>query len=125
MNRLTKMMLFVFLPIFLTISGEFILKIALNASPIVSGLAGVVQLITYSEALFGILCIVVGGVLWLVAMSKFELSFIYPFLSINYIVIMIGSDIALNESVGWNRYVAIGLIIIGLGVISRSPYSSR
>ena len=66
-----------------------------------------------------------GGILWLVAMSKFELSFIYPFMSLNYVVIIIGSQLLLNESVSLSRYIAVGFIGVGLFFISRSPYSEK
>ncbi len=66
-----------------------------------------------------------GTVLWLVAMSKFELSYIYPFLSLNYVIILIGSQWVLGESVSLLRYGSVLLIVIGLVIISRSPYFEK
>ena len=59
----------------------------------------------------------------MVAMSKFELSFLYPFMSLNYVIIVISADFILKEDVSLYRYVAIVFIMIGLAIISRSPYS--
>jgi drug/metabolite transporter (DMT)-like permease len=75
------------------------------------------------SAIFAVTIITLGGVLWLVAMSKYELSFIYPYLSINYISVLLGSQWVLHESVGWSRYVSVIFIVIGLVLISRSPHS--
>jgi len=63
--------------------------------------------------------------LWLIAMSKFELSYIYPFLSLNYVIILVGSQLLLGESVSLLRYGSVLLIVIGLVIISRSPYFEK
>ena len=65
--------------------------------------------------------ILAGSILWLYAMSKYQLSFLYPFLSMNFLIITVGSQILLHEKVSVTRYIAVGLIIIGLIVISKSP----
>ncbi len=114
---------FIFLPILLTVSGEFLLKNSLNAIELAPGLMGVVSFMTEPMILASLLLIVIGGFLWLIGMSKFELSFMYPFLSINYIVIILGSKFFLNESVSIYRFISALFIIVGLILISRSPYS--
>ena len=113
----------------MTTSGEFILKHSINHhSPGLVATSAHVPTAAESplrhvSAIFAVTIITLGGVLWLVAMSKYELSFIYPYLSINYISIVVGSQWILNESVGWSRYVSVIFIVIGLVLISRSPHS--
>jgi hypothetical protein len=75
--------------------------------------------------MFSVGTIFFGTVLWLIAMSKFELSYIYPFLSLNYVIILIGSQLVLGESVSLLRYGSVLLIVIGLVIISRSPYFEK
>lgn len=148
---------FILLPVFLTTTGEFILKFSINEvsqtkqilhieaengeteettvsqmdivtePPVQNGfinLKATLSSFLMNPAIIGAaLMITIGGILWLVAMSKFELSFIYPFLSINYVVIVLGSQLILNEKVSLFRYLSVILIVIGLIFISRSPYS--
>ena len=116
-----RLFVFIFPPIILTVLGEFILKYSINTVSIPISLESVFLLIQTPMVVLGFFCLIIGGVLWLVAMTKFELSFVYPFLSINYIVVMLGSDWLLKETVGFNRYMAIVFIIVGLVLISRSP----
>ena len=121
-----KILIFILIPILLATCGEFLLKHTINALPPtdnVIGLMGYIKPFFNPLILLSIITIVSGGVLWLVAMSRFELSFLYPFLSINYIAVVLGSQWVLDEKVVWTRYVAIGLIMVGLIIISRSPYS--
>jgi drug/metabolite transporter (DMT)-like permease len=82
-----------------------------------------VPIFSNAGVLAGSLCIVAASILWITAMSKFELSFLYPFLSINYLCIIFGSKLFLNESISLNRYISAIFISIGLILISRSPYS--
>lgn len=145
-----KIFIFILIPVFLTTAGEFILKFNINALetahvelhphiqkaidsipyisiPISEKLTGACVYLTtvafHPQIALALACMVLGGVLWVVAMSKFELSFLYPFLSINYVAIVVGSQFILGESVSLYRYLSIVLIMIGLFFISKSPYS--
>ena len=100
----------VLLPVTMTTVGEFVLKHFINIAHQTGGV------IWQSFPIWvAITMITWGGILWLVAMSKYELSFIYPFLSINYISIVVGSQ--------WVRYLSVIFIVVGLILISRSPNS--
>jgi len=127
--KLIKFLCLVLLPIIMTTSGEFLLKHSINHhTPALVATTAHLPIASESplrhvSAIFAVTIITLGGVLWLVAMSKYELSFIYPYLSINYISVLLGSQWVLHESVGWSRYVSVIFIVIGLVLISRSPHS--
>lgn len=126
--KLLRFFIFVLFPIVLMTSGELILKSSINeqvvtATPHMQLHPNPLDIIHHPKSLLAIGCITSGGILWLLAMSKYELSFIYPFLSINYIAIVIGSQWILGEAVNWTRYASLALIIVGLVFISRSPNS--
>jgi uncharacterized membrane protein len=52
---------------------------------------------------------------WIAAMSKFELSSVYPLLSINFILVPLLSILIFNEA--FNLYKLFGAIIIVLGIV--------
>jgi drug/metabolite transporter (DMT)-like permease len=129
-----KILIFIILPVFLTTAGELMLKHAINMQApmltvqdgsLFSFINSVVQPFLDPFVLACIIAIVSGGALWVIAMSKFELSFLYPFLSINYAAIIIGSQPILGETVSLFRYLSVVFIIMGLVFISRSPYSDN
>jgi drug/metabolite transporter (DMT)-like permease len=121
MGPIKKFIAFVLMPIFIASAGELLLKFALNSTEISISVLGLIQVL-FTPAIFVSLgMIVCGGLLWLVAMSKYELSFIYPFLSLNYVIILLGSWLLLGEEISMQRVYAICLIIVGLLFISRSP----
>jgi len=102
--------------------GEFLLKIAVDGQAIGFDMASLQRILFSLPIIGGVALISVSAILWIVGMSKFQLSFMYPFLSLNYVIIIVGSEFFLNEDVQLNRYLSILFIIIGLVIISRSPH---
>jgi drug/metabolite transporter (DMT)-like permease len=119
-------------PILLTSIGEFILKASINAYPAPTApytpMSGYLSLAAYVFSnpitILALIMVITGGILWLGAMSKFELSFLYPFLSTNLMLIVIGSHFILGEEVNLYRYIGVMLIMAGLVIISKSPYKA-
>ena len=58
--------------------------------------------------------------LWLKAISLVELSFAYPFMSLNLVFISIGSILFLRERVRRQQWLGIFLIVLGIILISQS-----
>ena len=110
---------FIFTPIILTVCGEFLLKFGVSNVPAGEAVTLLMIIVNY-KIITGILFIGLAAILWIVGMSKFQLSFMYPFLSLNYVLIIVGSELILKENVHINRYISILLIIVGLIFVSRS-----
>ncbi|MFT5171000.1 MAG: drug/metabolite transporter (DMT)-like permease [Candidatus Marinamargulisbacteria bacterium] len=123
MKKQLRLLFFIILPVTLGIYGEFVLKSGINQLGLDMSVASLIPILSNNLVLAGLFCIIVGGIIWVVAMSKYELSFLYPFLSINYLFIIFGSHFFLGESISFNRYLSAIAISIGLIIISRSPYS--
>lgn len=66
------------------------------------------------------LCYAVSILLWMVVLSKVEVSFAYPFLSIGYVVAAVIGYYFLGESLSLSRLAGILVICIGVFLISRS-----
>lgn len=61
-----------------------------------------------------------GVVCWTIALSQRDLSFVYPFSSLSYVGIMVGSYFLFRERISHIRLLGIGVIIVGLLIISFS-----
>lgn len=68
----------------------------------------------------GLICYVVSVVIWLLALSRVDVSVAYPMLSIGYVVNAIAAWHLLGESLGPGRLTGIGIIIVGVFVLARS-----
>ena len=121
--KIFNFLAYIITPILLTSCGELFLKHNINKLHLTVGFTALLEIISKPLILLSLSLIVLGALLWLIAMSKFELSFMYPFLTLNYIFISIGSIIYLKEKVSLFTIIAILFIMLGLFFISRTTYS--
>jgi drug/metabolite transporter (DMT)-like permease len=56
--------------------------------------------------------------LWLLALSKLDISYAYPLLSSSFVFVAIMSRIFLNEAISWRRWLAILVICVGVVLIA-------
>lgn len=61
-----------------------------------------------------------GTIFWLIALSKKDLSFVYPFISLTYILVLVLSSLVLKENIGVNKLIGTLIIVSGLIIIARS-----
>lgn len=61
-----------------------------------------------------------GVLFWLIALSYLEVSFVYPFASLSYIGIIIGSHFLFREKIPPRRMVGIAVIVVGVVLIGLS-----
>jgi drug/metabolite transporter (DMT)-like permease len=61
----------------------------------------------------------VASLAWMAAMTKFELSHAYPFMSLNFVVVVLLSGWLLSEPVTTQRALGVGLIVLGTLVAAR------
>ena len=68
----------------------------------------------------GLGCYVVSVVVWIMALSRVEVSIAYPLLSVGYVVNAIAAWYLFGEAVTPMRLTGIGVIIIGVYLVTRS-----
>jgi len=68
----------------------------------------------------GIACYVVSVVVWILALSRVEVSIAYPMLSIGYLVNAVAAWYLFGESVTAVRMAGIGFIVVGVFLVARS-----
>lgn len=57
---------------------------------------------------------------WMAAMTRFELGYAYPFMSLAFVIVMVFGVLFLGEPVSLSRVVGTLMIIAGLLVIARA-----
>jgi len=61
-----------------------------------------------------------SGLSWMIAMTKFDISYAYPFTTLGFVFIFVLSALLFNEPVTWQKSVGLILIISGIVISSRS-----
>lgn len=66
----------------------------------------------------GIVAMTVGFFLWLGLMSKFELSYLFPFQALHYLLVVIAAAIFLKEKASPSLLVGVMFISAGVALVS-------
>ncbi len=91
--------------------------IKLDASNIFS--AGM-KLALEPHILGGLTCYVISVGIWILALSRVQVSIAYPMLSLGYVVTAFIAWAFMGESVNAMRMSGIGIIIVGVFLVARS-----
>lgn len=96
----------------------------LSVGEISGGLQGFLSAVPHmitNIALWGsAVCYVLSIALWLVVLSKVDVSYAYPFLSIGYVLSAVAGHYLFAENVTPIRILGIAVICVGVILISRS-----
>lgn len=68
----------------------------------------------------GLGCYVISVVVWIMALSRVEVSIAYPMLSVGYVLNAAAAWYLFGEAVTPARMVGIGIIILGVFIVARS-----
>ncbi|HCE10613.1 MAG TPA: 4-amino-4-deoxy-L-arabinose transferase [Oxalobacteraceae bacterium] len=78
------------------------------------------KLATQLPILGGLSCYVISVLVWIIGLSRVDVTIAYPLLSLGYIINAFGAWYFLNEPVSAQRLLAIGIIIVGVALLTRS-----
>ena len=68
----------------------------------------------------GLICYAISVVVWILALSRVDVSIAYPMLSIGYIVNAAAAWHLFNEPMNIGKIIGIGIIILGVYILARS-----
>ncbi|NCO41359.1 MAG: EamA family transporter [Armatimonadetes bacterium] len=103
--------------------GQLLLKTGMDAARAVAG-DSTLDLLRHGflqpRVLGGFLLYGVSSVLWMLVLSKQQLSFAYPMIAVGYVVVVFLSWLLLKEEVGLLRVSGLALICLGVALVARS-----
>jgi multidrug transporter EmrE-like cation transporter len=78
------------------------------------------QVMVNPFVLAGLACYALSVAIWLMVLSRVDVSFAYPMLSVGYIVTALASKALFGETVITARWIGILVICLGVYLITRS-----
>ena len=116
---------FIFVGICLNAVAQLLLKAGTNAVGAIHLTTGNwfstgIKLATQLPIIAGLTCYVISVVVWIIGLSRVDVTIAYPLLSLGYIINAIGAWYFLGEVVSAQRMLAIGVIIVGVFLLARS-----
>lgn len=105
-----------------TVYGQLILKWRIGIygslpSGLIKKLSFLINLFWDPFIFSGFIAAFLASICWMAAMTKFEISFAYPFMSLNFVLVFFFSLIILGEAFTFGKLIGLGLIVIGLIVM--------
>ena len=68
----------------------------------------------------GMLCYGVSLVVWILGLSRTDVTVAYPMLSLGYVIGAVGAWMFLGEAISPQRMLALGVIVLGVVLLARS-----
>lgn len=111
--------LYIFLTILFTVYGQLILKWRIS-------IVGQLPDLLFEKLLFmgkllldpfvfsGFASAFIASLCWMAAMTKFEISYAYPFMSLSFVFVLLLSVLFFGESFTIGKITGLGLIIAGI-----------
>jgi len=122
MNRFLPLIL---LGVFLNSAAQIVLKQGMrNIGPFEFSLENVftvgIKVALNPFVLTAVLCYAVSIVVWIMVLSRVDVSFAYPLLSVGYIVTAVAGKMLFAEALGPARLAGILVICVGVYLITQS-----
>jgi drug/metabolite transporter (DMT)-like permease len=111
--------------ILLNVTGQYLMKSGMNAVGVIAAVphtlgGSILRIATNPHVVGGLLCYVASTALWLVVLSRTNLSWAYPIISLGYVLTVLVSCFALGEHVSMQRWLGVVIICVGIFFVATS-----
>jgi drug/metabolite transporter (DMT)-like permease len=108
-----------------SLAGQTVIKLGMNR-PEAAGAAGrgplalVIFILRSPEVLLGLGLYGIGALAWIAVLARLDLSLAYPFLALNFVLIVLAGRVLLGEAVPPLRWLGVAVIFAGVVLVARS-----
>lgn len=115
---------FIFLTVGFTVLGQVLVKqgmldVGKSPSELVAMPGFVLRALTNPRVVLGLLCAMAAALAWIIAISRSDLSFAYPFMALSVVLVLLFSGIVFKETISINRWIGVAIVCLGIVVASR------
>lgn len=79
-----------------------------------------VKVFSQPPIIAGLGCYGISVIVWIISLSRTDVTIAYPMLSIGYVISAVGAWMFLGEIVSPQRMLALGVIIVGVILLART-----
>ncbi|MBU5673837.1 EamA family transporter [Paenibacillus sp. MSJ-6] len=117
--------LYVLGTILFTVYGQLVMKWRISKfgslpEPFIDKLLFLIKLVFDPFIFSSLLSAFIASLFWMAAMTKFNISYAYPFMSFSYVLVFIFSIFIFKEPITVYKMVGLVFIVIGIIISSRS-----
>lgn len=102
-----------------TVLGQILIKwrvaeLAVNTSSFVEKILLLLKFCTDPIIILGFLSAFFAALFWLMAMTKFPISYAYPFTSLSFVLVLILGNVLFQEVIKSNQILGVCVVCLGL-----------
>lgn len=116
--------IYILLTILLTVYGQLVVKWQVSSSEAPEATLDkflyIVRLLLNPWVISSFLAAFLASLTWMAALTKFPLSFAYPFMSLAFVLVMLLSAVFFYEPITAAKAIGIGLIVAGVIIGSQT-----
>jgi drug/metabolite transporter (DMT)-like permease len=110
----------IFIPILMSAVAQIILKLGLGDLSTKSGpINFLLKALTSPGVIIGLIIYALGAMLWLIVLSREDVSFAFPLVSLAYVIAIVLSAVILKEEITLPKIIGSLIIIVGIFIIAR------
>lgn len=109
--------------ILLASTGHLVIKLGLIAADHAASSGGLGRIIEtlFQPAVIGGLAIYgIGTLLWISAVARKNISFLYPLTALNYVIVSVGGKLWFGETISPARWTGIAIVVLGVALLQLS-----
>ena len=111
----------IFISLCFTLGGQLLQKLAADKATIISDSSSFLsRLFRQYETWWAMICLGLGALFWLFVLYYMDVSKAFPFLSLNFVIILLISHFYLKEVISTQRWLGVGFITLGVVLVSLS-----
>jgi multidrug transporter EmrE-like cation transporter len=116
--------MYIFATVFFTVYSQLVMRSEVvkagSLPPDVLGkMSFIGHLFLSPWVLSSILATLLAGISWMLTMSRFEISYAYPWIGLNFVLVLLFGVLLFGESISTNKVIGTLLVIAGILVIAR------
>jgi drug/metabolite transporter (DMT)-like permease len=117
-------LLFILLTLAFTVVGQLLVKrgiIEVGSNPSQLDLLPrfIWQALTNWKVIAGLAAAVIAALSWMVAVSRSDLSFAYPFMGLAIVLVLALSGVLFREQIPFTRWIGVLVVCLGIFIASR------
>jgi len=108
--------LIAFASILMVAVSQLLFKSAMSDTRRLAENRGIGKIVFHPKIVLGLVLNLASALCWIVALRKLQISFLYPMLSINYLLVPLGAWWLFGERLSKRRCIAVCVICLGVFV---------
>ncbi|HWZ45611.1 MAG TPA: hypothetical protein VNW97_19205 [Candidatus Saccharimonadales bacterium] len=115
--------------ILLASCGHLLIKLGLVAAAHATAYPGLVERVLHymmqPAVAAGLMIYGLGTLLWIMAVSRRNISFLYPLTALNYVLVSLGGKILFDEKISSGRWLGIAVVVAGVALMQLSATGEK